>query len=319
MAKRRSLWRKLSTSQRAGRLMSHKSGLGEFALLLYIQAIPWADDYGSLPADDFTLKTKVWPSSPRPFTDFAKARELLTAAQVEGSPPLWIAYKVGDKLFIYIDQFNDHQKGFHKHDSEYGIPCYESESQRQDTGEHPPVSEDTGEHPPVSEDTVRPRSEVKGSKDNNNDHLPLRGESSKQLTKVVRAIKADLVAIPTDTEKTQKAIQADLRQFGLEAVLAAVETAHEQEAGGACPKVFSYGYVTKILNNQDGQGEAEEEERPVSAMEVTEEMRANKRETELREAGAPMSKPYKKFMANVRKQLNGGKKRTADDRARTAT
>lgn len=81
---------------------------GEFPQLLYALALPHADDFGRQSGDAFTVKNRVFPSSPRTEDEFEAALVALEQAK------LIIRYASGDETVMEIVKFDDHQQGLHK-------------------------------------------------------------------------------------------------------------------------------------------------------------------------------------------------------------
>lgn len=107
MARGRMISNTLGSSRRFAQLGQHKK-LGEFAQALYPLMVSHADDFGRLPGDAFTIKHRIFPTSPRPEVAFAGAIAAMTDAGL-------VACYTADGLdVIEIVQFSAHQAGLHK-------------------------------------------------------------------------------------------------------------------------------------------------------------------------------------------------------------
>jgi hypothetical protein len=64
-----------------------------------------ADDFGRLEGDPFSIRMRVWPSSPRPDSEFADALRALDQAGLIH----W--YEVNDRKYVEVVSFAEHQTG----------------------------------------------------------------------------------------------------------------------------------------------------------------------------------------------------------------
>jgi hypothetical protein len=108
MARGRMLSKSLSTSEKRAALHGVAGRLAEFAQQLYPLLLAHADDYGRQHGDIFTVKHAIDPSSPRSDADFAIALKCLH------NVGLIVWYEVGERKFIQITNFDQHQAGLHK-------------------------------------------------------------------------------------------------------------------------------------------------------------------------------------------------------------
>jgi hypothetical protein len=108
MARGRMLSKSLSTSEKRAALHGVAGRLAEFAQQLYPLLLAHADDYGRQHGDIFTVKHAIDPSSPRSDADFALALKCLH------NVGLIVWYEVGERKFIQITNFDQHQAGLHK-------------------------------------------------------------------------------------------------------------------------------------------------------------------------------------------------------------
>jgi len=99
MAKRRMIWKKISTSVQVNEM-------SEFAQLLFTWMIPHADDYGVMKAHPKFLKAEVMPLSSRNFNEFQDALDEMVNAD------LIVQYDVdGEGSLIQFKRWEDHQTG----------------------------------------------------------------------------------------------------------------------------------------------------------------------------------------------------------------
>lgn len=98
----------LGSSRKFHALLGNSGKLGEFAQALFPLMVCQSDDFGRLEGDAFTIKHKVFPTSPRPERDFQKALEAMDRV---GLIQLYIAEGI---TCIQILAFDDHQSGLHK-------------------------------------------------------------------------------------------------------------------------------------------------------------------------------------------------------------
>lgn len=98
----------LGSSRKFHALLGKAGKLGEFAQALYPLIVAHSDDFGRLEGDAFTIKHKVFPSSPRTEEDF---RKVIQAMNDVGLVHL---YTVDDVRCIQVGAFEPHQSGLHK-------------------------------------------------------------------------------------------------------------------------------------------------------------------------------------------------------------
>jgi hypothetical protein len=108
MARGRLISRTLGSSRRFSALHSTARDLAEFAQSLYPLLVACSDDFGRQSGDAFTVKHAVFPSSPRPEEDFARALQSMEAAGLIR----W--YAANGSQVIEIVDFEEHQPGLHK-------------------------------------------------------------------------------------------------------------------------------------------------------------------------------------------------------------
>ena len=108
MARRRMLSRSLGTSRKFAELQVHGNGIADFAQTLYQLLVVASDDWGRMPADAFTVKHSVFPTSPHPIDHFAEA------LQVMHKTGLVVLYKVDNCELLQIVDFDRHQPGLNK-------------------------------------------------------------------------------------------------------------------------------------------------------------------------------------------------------------
>ena len=98
----------LGSSRKFHALLGKAGKLGEFAQALFPLIVTQTDDFGRLEGDAFTIKHKVFPTSPRPEEDFIKALEAMRDVG------LIHLYQVNGVSYLSICNFDDHQSGLHK-------------------------------------------------------------------------------------------------------------------------------------------------------------------------------------------------------------
>lgn len=108
MARGRMISASLGSSRKFHALLGKAGKLGEFAQALYPLIVTHSDDFGRLEGDAFTIKHKIFPSSPRQERDFQAALDAMHAA---GLIYLYIAQGV---TCIQVLAFDEHQSGLHK-------------------------------------------------------------------------------------------------------------------------------------------------------------------------------------------------------------
>ncbi len=110
MAKRRSLWRSISTSTKVTVDLPEVLGwrLAEFGQLLFSWLVPHCDDWGRFDGDAFNVRAKVMPISRRPLEAFEK---VLQALHKVGLVRL---YEVSGKRYLYFPDWETRQSGLHK-------------------------------------------------------------------------------------------------------------------------------------------------------------------------------------------------------------
>ena len=106
MARGRMISKTLGSSRRFARLSAHKK-LGEFGQALYPLIVSWADDFGRLPGDAFTVKHRIFPTSTRAECAFETALDLMAEVGL-------IRRYTAERQIIEVDQFAVHQAGLHK-------------------------------------------------------------------------------------------------------------------------------------------------------------------------------------------------------------
>lgn len=115
MARGRMLSRTLGTSRK---FAATGKRAGEFPQLLFSLMVPHTDDFGRMPGDAFTVKNRVFPTSPRTEEEFDSALVAL-----EGTN-LIVRYDDGHgNTVLQIMKFDEHQQGLHKRTrSEFPAP-----------------------------------------------------------------------------------------------------------------------------------------------------------------------------------------------------
>lgn len=114
MARGRMLSKTLGTSRK---FAATGTQAGEFPQLLFSLIIPHTDDFGRMPGDAFTVKNRVFPTSPRSEQEFDAALVALERTQ------LIVRYDVRGAQVIQIVKFEEHQQGLHKRTkSEFPAP-----------------------------------------------------------------------------------------------------------------------------------------------------------------------------------------------------
>ncbi len=108
MARGRMISGSLGSSRKFHELLGNAGKLGEFAQSLYPLIVSNTDDFGRLEGDPFTIKHKVFPTSPRSESDFGKA---LKAMHEVG---LIYLYCVDGIQCLQVENFDPHQSGLHK-------------------------------------------------------------------------------------------------------------------------------------------------------------------------------------------------------------
>ena len=109
MARGRLISKTLGTaSKRFVALAADLGPLGEFAQALFLLLIASTDDFGRHDGDSYTVKHSVWPTSHRSDGDFETA--LSGMARVG----LLTRYEVDDRMYLQINNFDEHQPGLHK-------------------------------------------------------------------------------------------------------------------------------------------------------------------------------------------------------------
>ena len=89
--------------------MLHAGGkIGEFCQVLFPLIVANTDDWGRMPADAFTVKNVVLPSSRRPERDFERALSIIDDVG------LIDRYRVGEVIYLQVIQFDAHQPNLHK-------------------------------------------------------------------------------------------------------------------------------------------------------------------------------------------------------------
>ena len=128
LARGRMISKTLGSSRRFADL-GRDANLGEFAQALYTLCVCHADDFGNGPGDAFTVKHRIFPTSPRTEPEFAAALELM--AQVG----LITLYDADDTRVMVITQFDVHQQGLHKRTkSKFPCPSDNGQAPAQETG-----------------------------------------------------------------------------------------------------------------------------------------------------------------------------------------
>lgn len=112
MARGRMLSKSLSTSEKFASLPRIAGALGEFCQSLYPLIVAHLDDFGRLQGDPFTVKHQCHPTSARSVEEFSEA---LLALHKSGLI-IWYASggNGGEKKYIQLTGFEDHQVGLHK-------------------------------------------------------------------------------------------------------------------------------------------------------------------------------------------------------------
>jgi hypothetical protein len=108
MARGRLISKSLGSSQRFHALLTVGGKLGEFCQVLFPLLIANTDDFGRMPADAFTVKNVVLPSSRRPERDFDRALDVMADVG------LIDRYRVDARIYLQVKQFDDHQPNLHK-------------------------------------------------------------------------------------------------------------------------------------------------------------------------------------------------------------
>lgn len=123
MARGRMLSRTLGSSRRFDALAELANGHCEFAQLLFTLLIPHTDDYGRMVGDAFTIKHQVFPTSPRPTSDFESALHALHDANL-----ITIYENTADgcqSIWLQVNKFEEHQRGLAKR-TQSRIPAFNS-------------------------------------------------------------------------------------------------------------------------------------------------------------------------------------------------
>lgn len=89
-------------------LLSAGGKLGEFCQILFPLVIANTDDFGRMPGDAFTVKNVVLPSSRRQEKDFDRALDVLA------NVGLVERYTVDGRIYLQVNQFDEHQPNLHK-------------------------------------------------------------------------------------------------------------------------------------------------------------------------------------------------------------
>lgn len=131
---------------------------GEFPQLLFSLMVPHTDDFGRMPGDAFTIKNRVFPTSPRSEDEFDAALVALERTD------LIVRYDVRGAQVIQIVKFDEHQQGLHKRTkSEFPAPPSEQSGTSGKVREIPSELKRTESKPPKSPtgvgDSVRVRRE----------------------------------------------------------------------------------------------------------------------------------------------------------------
>jgi hypothetical protein len=114
MARGRVIWNTLGSSRRFAALGRVLNGLGEFAQSLYPLLVTHADDYGREEGDAFTVKTRVFPTSPRTEQEFEDALEGMVRVN------LIHRYAIGGR---HVIQIVDYKQGLRRYEpSEFPEP-----------------------------------------------------------------------------------------------------------------------------------------------------------------------------------------------------
>jgi hypothetical protein len=108
MARGRLISKSLGSSRRFHALLGAGGKLGEFCQVLFPLLVANTDDFGRMPADAFTVKNVVLPSSPRPERDFDKALDVIADVG------LIARYDVDGSIYLQVHQFDLHQPNLHK-------------------------------------------------------------------------------------------------------------------------------------------------------------------------------------------------------------
>ena len=108
MARGRLISRTLGSSRKFHDLLRVGGKLGEFCQVLFPLIVTNTDDFGRMPADAFTIKNVVLPSSRRPERDFEQALAVL--AEVG----LIERYQSNGGIYLQVNQFDEHQANLHK-------------------------------------------------------------------------------------------------------------------------------------------------------------------------------------------------------------
>ena len=111
MARGRLVSRTLGSSRKFAALRDRAGKLGEFAQLLFPMLVACSDDFGRMAGDAFTVKLTVFPSSPRPESDFATALKALHNVRL-----IHLYDADGDQVLEIVD-FKEHQPGLSKRTS----------------------------------------------------------------------------------------------------------------------------------------------------------------------------------------------------------
>ena len=112
MARGRLISKSLGSSRLFHALLHAGGKLGEFCQVLFPLIIANTDDFGRMPADAFTVKNVVLPSSRRPERDFDRALDVL--AEV-GLIDRYEVLGNGSKgIFLQVVRFDEHQANLHK-------------------------------------------------------------------------------------------------------------------------------------------------------------------------------------------------------------
>jgi hypothetical protein len=108
VARGRLISKSLGSSRKFHALLGAGGKLGEFCQVLFPLLVANTDDFGRMPADAFTVKNVVLPSSPRPERDFDKALDVIATVG------LIARYEVEGSIYLQVHQFDLHQPNLHK-------------------------------------------------------------------------------------------------------------------------------------------------------------------------------------------------------------
>jgi len=136
LAKARLIYRNITKSDRFNDLFE-KGDTGTTAQLIYLLSYSFSDDWGHLPYDARYLKRECLPEALIPVSQIREAIKLLVEVK------LWVLYKIENKQFVYIYNFDDKQRDGIRHRRRGEFPDESGKIPVRETVSGKPVSIDS--------------------------------------------------------------------------------------------------------------------------------------------------------------------------------